>query len=579
MRRAVQTLLAAVTLLAMSSCMSVPDSGPVLAGPAVGSDDEPVLRYVPDGPRPGAEPVEIINGYLDAMRAYPANPGIVRQFLTDRAGNAWSPGTGTRIYTTRPDLEPLGRDAVRVDTGLVAELDERGSWSRPDAGESRLRQVFELRRQRGEWRITNPADGLLVPEYDFERYYRAFSLYFFDAARRVLVPDPVYLPQGDQTASLLVRGLVRGPTDWLRGAVTSVVPATPPGDLAVPVSEQGVAQVQLGSTARGLGAAERELLAAQLAWTLRQVPDVEAVRVSVDGSPLLLGGDSTVTAVDVGDDYDPADSAASQGLFALRDDRIVTVDPIQGLSDWLPGRFGSGRVPVSAFAVERTAQTVAAVTDNGTTVEVASIGAAQSQEWFGRGRSILGVQWDIHGLLWAVDRTASGPALRVLRDGRVAQVPLLDGAPADIRAFALSRDGLRLAVVDGQGADSRLMMGRVRRAPNGGLDVAVDRWQEVGGRAGALRDFVDVAWGSPTELTVVAEATTGSPQIFAVSIDGSSVEPAALVELDLVSVADAPDTDVPAVVATRPGTLFVELSDRWSELALQGALRRPAYVE
>jgi Lipoprotein LpqB beta-propeller domain/Sporulation and spore germination len=577
MRRAVQALLAAVALLAVSSCMSVPDSGPVLAGPAVGSDDEPVLRYVPDGPRRGADPVEVINGYLDAMRAYPANPGIVRQFLTERAGETWNPGSGTRILTTRPELEQRGQGAVLAETGLVATLTERGAWSRPE--QSQLRQVFRLRRERGQWRITNPADGLLLPEYDFERYYRAFSLYFFDPARRVLVPDPVYLPQGDQTASLLLRGLVRGPTEWLRGAVSSVVPATPPADLAVPVSDDGVAQVQLGSSARGLGAAERDLLAAQLAWTLRQVPDIDALRVTVNGAPLLLDGESTVTAVDVGADYDPADSAASQALFALRDDRVVTVDAFQGLSDRLPGRFGSGEVPVSAFAVERSAQTVAAVTEDGSTVEVAPIGAEESQEWFTRGRSLLGVQWDIHGLLWAVDRTPTGPSVQVLRDRRAARVQLREGPPRDIRAFALSRDGLRLAVVDGQGEQSRLMVGRVRRNPDAALEVSVDHWHEVGGRASTLRDFVDVAWGSPTQLTVVAEEIPGSPQTFAVSVDGSAVEPAALVDLDLVAVADAPDTDVPAVVATLPGTLFVELSDRWSELALDGALRQPSYVE
>ncbi|HEX2174385.1 MAG TPA: hypothetical protein VHG70_00620, partial [Nocardioidaceae bacterium] len=79
--------------------------------------------------------------------------------------------------------------------------------------------------------------------------------------------------------------------------------------------------------------------------------------------------------------------------------------------------------------------------------------------------------------------------------------------------------------------------------------------------------------------TVVAAQASGSPQTFTVSVDGSAVEPAALVDLDLVSVADSPDPDVPAVVATRPGSLFVELSDRWSEVALDGAFREPSYVQ
>jgi hypothetical protein len=154
-----------------------------------------------------------------------------------------------------------------------------------------------------------------------------------------------------------------------------------------------------------------------------------------------------------------------------------------------------------------------------------------------------------------------------------------DGRPRDIRAFALSRDGLRLAVVEGRGASSRLLIGRVRRPAGGALDLAVDNWREVDRATSGLRGFVDVAWASPTEVTVVAEEAPGSRQMFTLSIDGSDLEPSAQVDLDVVSVADAPSVDLPPVLGTRPGTLFVQLSDRWSELALEGALRQPAYVE
>jgi hypothetical protein len=565
--------------LALAGCMQVPDSGPVHAGPEVSSDDEPVLRYAPSGPQPGADRVSVVNGYLDAMRAYPPNPAIVRQFLTKQARASWSPGAGTQIYTDRPDIE-LGAGTVRIETRVRATLTDRGAWTSPSPRERLLQREFQLKRERGEWRIADPARGLLLPEYDFERYYRPYSLYFLDPALRVLVPDQVYLPEGEQTATLLLRGLVRGPTDWLRGAVDSMVPPTDRADVSVPVGDDGVAQVQLGSAARGLGATERELLAAQLAWTLRQVPDVDTVRVTVNGAPLALEQGSNVVDVHTaGAELDPADSAAAQTLFALRGDRVVTVNQAKGLESRLAGRFGTGRVPVSAFAVERSGQTIAAVTRDGTTVEVATVGAEESQVWFDGGRSLLGLQWDRHGLLWAVDRTASGTAVRVLRDGRSAPVALRGDAPRDIRAFALSRDGLRMAVVAGRAESSRLLLGRVRRPADDSLSLSVDSWREVDSGPASLRRFVDVAWESPTELAVVAAETRGSAQVFTVGIDGSEVEPAALLDLDIASVADVPDVDRPTVVATRPGTLFVQLADRWSELALEGAYRQPAYVE
>jgi hypothetical protein len=578
MRRLTLPLASALCLL-LSACMQVPDSGPVHAGPEVGSESQPVPQYVPSRPRPGADPQAIVGGYLDAMRAYPPNPGIVREYLTADAAASWTPGAGTQIYAARPEIGLAGHGTVRIDGSRRAYLSDRGTWTTPSPQQRQLSREFRLRRVHGQWRITDPVRGLLLPEYDFERYYSPYSLYFFDPELRVLVPSPVYLPDGDQTATLLLRGLVRGPTEWLDGAVRSLVPATDPADLSVPITNTGVAQVQLGSAARGLGATERRELAAQLAWTLRQVPQVDSIRVTVNGAPLPLENGSNTVGVDTGAEFDPADPAAAPTLYALHDGRLDTINLAQGKAAPLAGRFGTGRVPVSAFAVERSGQTVAAVTRDRTTVEVAPIGAGSSQVWTSRARSLLGLQWDIHDLLWAVDRTRTGTRVYVMREGRVVPVTLGGDAPDDITAFALSRDGVRMAVVQGSGNAARLMVGRVRRSTDGSMRIAIDRWVGVETGTTSLQRFVDVAWESPTELSVVAEETSGSAQVFTVNVDGSAVEPGPLLDLDIASLADAEDVDRPTVVATRPGTLYVQLVDRWSELALNGHFRQPSYVE
>ena len=568
----------AAACLALSSCMQVPDSGPVHAGPEVGSAGEPVLQYVPSGPRPGAAPDEIVGGYLDAMRAYPPNPGIVREYLTADASSSWSPAAGTQIYAARPEIAQSGLDTVRIDGRRRAYLSERGTWTTPSAQQRELTRDFRLRKVHGQWRIADPVRGLMLPEYDFDRYYGAYSLYFFDPELRVLVPSPVYLPDGDQTATLLLRGLVRGPTEWLGDAVRSLVPPAAAADVSVPVTN-GVAQVPLGPAARGLGATERRALAAQLAWTLRQVPNVDRIRVTVNGAPLPLENGSNVVDVDTGPEFDPADPAATPTLFALRGDRLESVNLARGRATPVAGRFGTGAVPISAFAVERSGQTVAAVTHDGTTVEVAPIGAGTSQVWTSRARSLLGLQWDIHDLLWTVDRTPKGTRIYVMRDGRVVPVTLRGDAPDDITAFSLSRDGVRLAVVQGSGDASRLMVGRVRRPTDGSLRITVDRWRSVDTGTTSLQRFVDVAWESPSELSVVAEETRGSAQVFTVNVDGSAVEPGPLLDLDIASLANAEDVNRPTVVATRPGTLFVQLADRWSELSLTTPFRQPSYVE
>ena len=50
----------------------------------------------------------------------------------------------------------------------------------------------------------------------------------------------------------------------------------------------------------------------------------------------------------------------------------------------------------------------------------------------------------------------------------------------------------------------------MRRPADESMTLAVDGWREVGGSAATLHGYVDVAWESPTELTVVAEAP-GAP--------------------------------------------------------------------
>ena len=124
-------LLASAMCLLLSACMQVPDSGPVRAGPEVGSDTEPLLQYVPSGPRPGADPVSIVGGYLDAMRAYPPNPGIVRKYLTRDAATSWTPDAGTQIYAAPPEVVLVGHGAVRIDGRRRAYLSDRGTWTTP----------------------------------------------------------------------------------------------------------------------------------------------------------------------------------------------------------------------------------------------------------------------------------------------------------------------------------------------------------------------------------------------------------------------------------------------------------------
>ena len=75
------------------------------------------------------------------------------------------------------------------------------------------RETLDLRlvSEDGQWRIDNPVNALVVPTSFFDRSFARFNLYFYDQTGRVLLPDPVFIPRGEQTATNLVRGLLAGP--------------------------------------------------------------------------------------------------------------------------------------------------------------------------------------------------------------------------------------------------------------------------------------------------------------------------------------------------------------------------------
>ena len=47
-------------------------------------------------------------------------------------------------------------------------------------------------------------DALIVPETWFDDWYERASLYYFDPTTEIMVPEPVFVPRGDQFASSLV---------------------------------------------------------------------------------------------------------------------------------------------------------------------------------------------------------------------------------------------------------------------------------------------------------------------------------------------------------------------------------------
>lgn len=587
-RRLLPALLALVALL-VTGCVSLPVSGPVRAGPSVpaGTDEAP-YDFNPAGPPTGGSAVDIVDGFLLAMQATPQSTVVARQFLTPESRADWSPDSGTLIYGSRPAYTTAGPGAVTVHLEDTARLDARGRWLGTASG--RLAFHLHLVKKNGQWRISDPPDALIIPRTHFETRFQQFDLYFFDRSGQVLVPQPVYLPAGDQAPTLLVRGLLRGPDKEVEGATrTYIPPKTRLDDLSVPVSRQGVATVSLNDPMLGLGADERQLALAQLGWTLAQVSGVDRMRVLVHGSPLEVPGLGQEPSVDSWSRYDPTVSWASHELFGVRDGHLVAM--LDGSEHRLPGGLGPDAPPVRSIALDLAAQRLAVVTQDGSSVLLARPQqpgpptAAAGQPVYTGGTDLLKPAWDLFGQLWLLDRTAAGAVLTVLRGGTpaVVQAPGISGR--DVTAFSVSRDGTRLvAVLAGHGRrGDRMVVARVMRAPSGQV-TSLTAARPVPVASGPVRDIRDVGWFSPTTVAVLASPQTGVGRVYLSRVDGSSgyVDSPTGAELfrgKAVRVVTAPAPGAPVYLETRSRRLYVlGSSGRWTDAGIRPGLLSPTFV-
>jgi hypothetical protein len=558
-----------VVLSLLGGCVTLPRTGEVTTEAVPGRVDDGAgsYDYTPSGPRPGSPPLKIVEDFLLAMQASPQSTAVARKYLTDEGRAGWFPEKTTMVHGAKL---VTGSDRVfTVSLDQAVQLDSRGTWLGPVGGENGVEYQLEVVRERGEWRIANPPDALILPRQHFESRYRQYFVYYFDPSGEVLIPQPTFVPHGEQAATLLVRRLLEGPDPLLDGVVRSYIPGGTEYVLSVPVSLEGVAEVTLNQRLLGLGASERELALAQLAWTLRQVNGVSSMRVVVDGVPLEVPGAGSPQSVASWAEFDPAVHWASRELFALRGGDAVALAPDGGD---VTGVFGAQEYALRDIAVDLTGETLAAVTEDGTTVVRAP--RAQPSEGTpvdGRttvvhtGADLLKPAWDVFDDLWMVDRTTAGARVVVAAGDEVTAVPAPGLTGEDITAFVVSRDGSRLvAVVPGPVGD-RLLVARVVRGASGRVR-RLTRATDLPLAQRGVDEIRDVAWRSPGSLAVLTGPSPESSQVLLALVDGST----AVTEVDsaaeifrrrAVRVVASPSSDSPLYLGTPGGRLFELTAD------------------
>ncbi|MEU2159220.1 LpqB family beta-propeller domain-containing protein [Streptomyces sp. NPDC019396] len=582
--------------LLLGGCASMPDSGDVEQVKATQGVDSKV-RVLAVAPREGAEPQEIVDGFLEAMTSDDPSFATARKYLTKRAAKEWKPQELTTVLTEAPewDLSTAEKNASSRSYTLsgeqIARVDRNAYAAVPP---TQYRGFLRLVQQGGpdgkdkEWRIDYAPRGLLLGESDFQRNYGSVNRYYFAPGQQSVVADPVYIRQRQDPVTRMdpvaqtVSSLFDGPTTWLRPVVTSPFPkgtALKAGTTTLTPDDQNVLKLPLNEKASHVGRTACQKMATLVLLTLRGLTSPRVEQVQLQGSD---GRTLCVLSADQAEGSAPVRSSARADnvYFVDEDGRMAVVAPT-GTPDksTVRGPFGTGELHIGTLAVARNEQRAAAVSQDGRHLHAASI---ISDEKLGAPLvSSTGIKpedrlsapsWD-RSDLWVADRNPAGPRLLRFAGGRGAPQEVstegLDGAR--IESLRVSADGVRIALQLTKDGKSSLKIGRIERRTNadGATVFSVVDPQSAAPR---LEGVTAVSWAGPSRLVVVGKEAGGVQQVRYIATDGSLSPAGGVPGLNKVSaVAATDDEEQPLVAVSEDGLVRLAPSANWQTMIDKGS--------
>lgn len=589
-RRARLLLAALVVASATSGCAGIPSSGAVHVVEVGSTPDIVPQLFSPPPPQPGATPVQVVSGFLDAMQAFPVSTDVAAQYLTTDAAGSWDPARRTVVYQApRLSEEPGG--VVDMTSLQSAQLSAQGAFRPVPQERSHATLGWRLQRQDGQWRITNPPDALYVDVAYFERYYQSYSLFYFDPSNQVLIPDPVYQPLGEQLATTLVRALLAGPTPGTAPHLRTTVPSSARLDVAIPVDPAGVADVRLTGRLDSLSSTQRELMSAQLVSTLRQVTGVQGVRILVNGQSLEVRGVTDVQDIHLWDVYNPTAGLVARQLYALVRGRIVLVDGVSVAS--VPGVLGRSAQDLRSISVQEATQRLVGVSSDGHRLLTGALtpdSAKTLSPLYTAGTDLSAPLTSGAGSVWTVDRRRTGSRLVVVDDAaqapmaRVIAMGRLGGER--VERFTVSSDGVRFVALvrplRGHGP-AHIEIGWVRYAADGVHVVGLSGISELAVSGQQFNDLLDVGWIDETTIGVLGRLGDAPVEVYSVSIDGSQLSGGQLSgdplpgTFEAVSLTTSGLSGSPLYVSTGDGSLYSYQDGQWLRVG-DAAVRSPAFA-
>jgi hypothetical protein len=542
-----KSLVASLAILLLAGCAQLPRSGEAKLGPEIKGDiASDYLYYSPSGPSNGETQQEILNGFINAGTGPQNDYEAAREYLSQGFKTKWNPNNEVLIQQGNPNISFNASGEASVDLQVQATVDSDGHFKILDAGSTRFLK-FKMVRENGEWRISSAPDLTILIRPVFDVIFRSYSIYFFDAQKTHLVPDLRWFPSRASTATRMVNAMLKGPSAWLAGAVSSVFPQGTALSLNSVTVADGIASVDLNSKALTAKAATKRLMKAQIRATLTQLPNVYSVAISIERGPQ-----------DIQDVPDLVPTIASSQAVVLQGGELQffndgVSNPIAGTSDLI------ARTGATDFAITASQDWVALRSATG--VFRSHIGIFGVSPTLVDARPAqLTPMFDAQANLWTMTRTA-GEAVQVTSPGgirRNLKLGWLDSFPRG--QFSISAEGSRIAVLAGSGATRQVYVASINR-DSSGMPISFGAPIEVVKASDSPRS---VSWSDENTLAALhtlSDSTTGATlyTIGGTSRDVGSLNSGRTLEVRLSNAM------IYAVDANR--SLFAYKNISWSQIA------------
>lgn len=574
-RRSVLGLVAVGTLAGCGlSTDSTVSPGLKVDGPPA----EPLMR-TPNGPRRGAEPEDIIRGFVHAGSTSGEGLEVTRSFLTEDQSRGWIPDSQTVVYAgTDPKITPVKgqRDSYRVRVRVLATIDAVGRYT---VAPPNLFETFDfhMTKVQGQWRIDRLEEGFgrLLQQDEVDVVFGDYFVHYPAIGWNALVVDRRWFPQ-DQLATRIARAQLGNVPEYLADAVSSDTKARLAVD-AVPV-RNGVAQVDLDVEAVSGDATVRKRLAAQLVASLMQVPEVSEVSITLSGNALDAGVDEPLTTQEQFGFTDRTQTSTPT-VLARRGTEVITVeDQLSSVTARAIRRARSrfAAIPESSLLVglrpdgkelavlDEEHRELSRYRDDGGVVTLPPFAAAMSRPCYDYG----GVLW-VGGLglgreegrrLWAINATVDpGDA----SDAGPEHVPAPWLEQRFVVAAVVSPEGSRIAVISEarRGTGSVLEVAGVARRANG---LPTKTSPEAFRVAADLVEMVDAVWVGESTLAVIGRQDDEKDmQPYLVHVGGRVQS---MTERPGMTMVTTTGDHKDVVLTSDKGRVFERSGGRWQEL-------------